>query len=610
MADIAELGIKVLSGDIVKATKRLDKLEKQSKQNVKENKKLSSSFSGLGTAIGALGLGLAFKKIIDLTVEQERVTRQLDAAIKSTGGAAGFTTDELKKMAAGFQEVTNFGDEAILGMQSLLLTFTNLKGDILPATTMAVLDLSERMGTDLQSSALQLAKALNDPIANLSALSRAGIQFSKDQKEVIKSLWEAGQQAEAQKIILKELEVQFGGSAKAARDTFGGALKSLGNAFDDLLEGDGGLNNAKGAIEELTKVMQDEGTKQAFSSIVTLVVGITTALATMISKLSSGGKHLGEFLANALKEETTTDRLEDISARMTHLAGVMQATASAFEGSPMSNQFKAAREELTRLGQEWSQLGGGSFIADDAGDAGDAGESPRVTLKQDEIDKIRNIELDAMLDRAIREQEEMERLSDYNDEKLSLEMDYYDRLFNLQAGSQQSALDFTNAIRNNDAKGALQNGALMLSNAAKTNKAAFEGQKAFALANAIVTLPSAVMKSFDNGGGYPFGLIPAGLMLKAGIDQINSIRSSSFGGGGGTSASISGGSTSPSAPVASGLPAGATALPGRGEQPVSKEIRVVVEGDSANSEAMRNFIKNLEETAADMGSDTRLVLSA
>ena len=92
--DIAKLGIEVKSGDIVKATKRLDKLENQSKQNVKQNKKLSSSFKGLGSAIGALGLGLAFKSIISLAIEQERVIKQVDAAIQSTGGSAGFTTEE------------------------------------------------------------------------------------------------------------------------------------------------------------------------------------------------------------------------------------------------------------------------------------------------------------------------------------------------------------------------------------------------------------------------------------------------------------------------------------------------------------------------------------
>ena len=81
-----------------------------------------------------------------------------------------------------------------------------------------------------------MGKALNDPIANLSALSRSGIQFSQDQKEVIKSLTESGRLAEAQTIILDELEKQYGGSAEAAAKAGTGGLKQLANSFGDLQE--------------------------------------------------------------------------------------------------------------------------------------------------------------------------------------------------------------------------------------------------------------------------------------------------------------------------------------------------------------------------------------
>ncbi len=231
--DIAKLGIEVDSSGVIKATKSLKSLDKQSGKNEKSTGKLKKSFSGLGVAIGALGIAGAFAKITKLAIEQEKAVAQVDAAIKSTGGSAGFTSAELQKMAASFQNVTNYGDESILTMQSVLLTFTKIQGDILPKTTAAVLDLSARMGIDLQSAAVQLGKALNDPIANLSALSRSGIQFSDAQKSTIKSLVETNKLAEAQTIILKELNTQFGGSAKAARDTFGGAIISLNNAFGE-----------------------------------------------------------------------------------------------------------------------------------------------------------------------------------------------------------------------------------------------------------------------------------------------------------------------------------------------------------------------------------------
>jgi len=603
MADIAELGLKIDSKDIVKATKRLDKLERQSKDNVKQNSKLKSSFSGLGAAIGALGLGLAFKKIIGLTIEQERVTRQLDAAIKSTGGSAGFTTKQLEEMAAGLQKTTNFGDEAILGMQSLLLTFTNLKGDILPATTMAVLDLSERMGTDLQSSALQLAKALNDPIANLGALSRAGIQFSVDQKKVIKSLWEAGEQAKAQKIILKELEVQFGGSAKAARDSFGGALKSLGNAFNDLLEGDGGLNDAKGAVEELIVVFQDPGTKKAFDGLVTAIVAVTTALAKGVVGLTQWGDAIGRRLANLTSTKT---ELQSIQNEILILETVQKGAMIGSDN--WKNATDALTEAYKRLKAAREERGITAPTEEAPGDGGepDPREEKRVIDHEGALDKLfeadilyfdkqaRLIEMEDERDEIKREKAEAE-LEYYND--------YYSRLYDMQTGSLQAGADFAKAIRDGDTKNALRNGSLMLSNMAKTNKAAFEVQKAFALANAIVTLPSAVMKSYDNGGGYPWGLIPAGLMLAQGLSQISAIQSTSFGSKSSSGGGIGGGGTSPSAPVASGLPPGSTALPG-GEEVPTQQVSITLNGAGYSRENVRELIESINE---EIGDGTTLV---
>ncbi len=92
------------------------------------------------------------------------------------------------------------------------------------------------MGGDLSAAAVQLGKALNDPVANLGELGRAGIQFSKEQKLVIKSLFEGGDAAGAQAMILEELTRQFGGSAEAAAKAAGGGIKQFTNALGDAQE--------------------------------------------------------------------------------------------------------------------------------------------------------------------------------------------------------------------------------------------------------------------------------------------------------------------------------------------------------------------------------------
>ena len=169
--------------------------------------------------------------------KQVKAIAQVEQAIKSTGGVAGRTSKELQDMASSLQKNSLFGDEEILQkVTAQLLTFTNIAGTAFDRTQQAALDLATRLGGDLQGASIQLGKALNDPVANLSALSRAGIQFSKDQKELINSLIETGRLAEAQTVILDELETQFGGSAKAAADAGIGGITQLKNSFGDLME--------------------------------------------------------------------------------------------------------------------------------------------------------------------------------------------------------------------------------------------------------------------------------------------------------------------------------------------------------------------------------------
>ena len=139
-------------------------------------------------------------------------------------------------MASGLQNVTTFGDEAIMGGQSLLLTFKNIGRDVFPQATETMLDMSQALGQDMKSSAIQLGKALNDPITGVTALQRVGVSFTEDQREQIEVLVESGQTMEAQSLILDELSSQFGGSASAAAETYTGQITQLNNTFGDLRE--------------------------------------------------------------------------------------------------------------------------------------------------------------------------------------------------------------------------------------------------------------------------------------------------------------------------------------------------------------------------------------
>ena len=166
---------------------------------------------------------------------------QTESVLRSTGGVAGVTADQVTKLASAFQQSTKFSDEQVRSAENLLLTFTSVGKDIFPLATQTILDMSTALGQDTKSSAIQLGKALQDPINGITALRRVGVNFSDAQQEVIKNLVDTGQQAEAQRLILKELQTEFGGSAEAAGNTFSGSLAKLANQFNDVQEAIGGM---------------------------------------------------------------------------------------------------------------------------------------------------------------------------------------------------------------------------------------------------------------------------------------------------------------------------------------------------------------------------------
>lgn len=237
-------GAKKGADEFNRAVGSMGKNVKQSSDDVKKADKqvkifsssLKTAAAGIAAYFSARAIFTGGKAIIKNFVEQEDAVAQLNAALKSTQGVSGKTSEELQKFATELQRATRFGDEAIIAAQSQLLTFTNIAGKQFDDTTRAVLDLSTRMNQDLRSSVVQLGKALNDPVANLGALSRSGIQFSDAQKTMIKDLVESNKLMDAQNLILKELNTQFGGSAEAAADTLGGRMKQSANAFSDALQ--------------------------------------------------------------------------------------------------------------------------------------------------------------------------------------------------------------------------------------------------------------------------------------------------------------------------------------------------------------------------------------
>lgn len=218
-----------------------------------------SIMTGIESVVNLAAQAFSFAKdiigdFVNSASESEQAVARLDGVLRATGGAVGLTSEELQGMADSLQNVTRFSDETILNGEAILLTFRNLSGEMFERTVPAMLDMAEIFGS-VDSAAMQLGKALNDPVAGLGALSRAGIQFSEEQKEMIKQFVEMGDIASAQNIILGEVEAQVSGLAETMGQTFGGQIDIFKNRLDTLKEMIGGAFLP--AFTELTGVFSD-----------------------------------------------------------------------------------------------------------------------------------------------------------------------------------------------------------------------------------------------------------------------------------------------------------------------------------------------------------------
>ncbi|WP_217915862.1 peptidoglycan DD-metalloendopeptidase family protein [Miltoncostaea marina] len=196
---------------------------------------------GAAAAAGTAAVGAFGKLGLDEAREQEAVAARTANVIKTTGGAANVTAAQVEKLAAAIQRQTGSADDAVQAGANMLLTFRNIRNeagagnDIFNQTVRITNDLSVAMGTDMQQASIQVGKALNDPVRGITALQRVGITFNETQREQIKNFVESGRTMDAQKVILRELEAQFGGAASAEGESTE-ALQQLQRMTEDAAE--------------------------------------------------------------------------------------------------------------------------------------------------------------------------------------------------------------------------------------------------------------------------------------------------------------------------------------------------------------------------------------
>jgi len=325
----------------------------------------------VGAGLAAVGIGIYIKN----TIEAEKVQAQLASRIKDTGMAAGRTLQMLNEQADKLQSLTIFDDESIGAAQAMLLTFKQVQGIQFDQAIESALDLSTVMGIDATNAAKLLGKALADPERGMGALSKAGVVFTDAEREVIKSMTEAGNVAGAQDLILQKLKGTMGSAAESARNTLGGALQGLKNSFNNLLEGDSGsdgVRGAVGAINSLNDSLNDPGLKAGIDSIVS---GLVRAASAAIGAAAEFGNLIRQyqgwldaqgFMAKSANGLGTRKR--KLEAEIAQTQGTKFGLSAANDplgkllGVDKVGQLKLLRAELAKVNKELVATGvGGAF---------------------------------------------------------------------------------------------------------------------------------------------------------------------------------------------------------------------------------------------------------
>lgn len=676
--EIAVLGIKVTSKDVLRAITRLDKLERQSKQTVKANKKLKSSFGGLKTVIATLGVGLLTKKLISQINTYTALTNRLKLVTKDAKELAA-----VQEMLFKVAQDTRGGLEGTIDLYTRLARSTRDLGldtqDLADVTTTInkAISISGSTATEASAALLQLGQGLASGALRGQELNSVLEQTPRLAQVMADGLgigigtlreWGAAGKLNAATVI-KAIQSQssvINKEFKQTEKTIAQAGVQISNTFLKT------FGSVKGggivqSLDEFRSIISDPKVVAGLTRITQGLIDLAVASVSLTSKIGTASTALQELLEKGSSDnnflialmpglkilteftkldkvktsfDLINDRIADTAKKIVIHENIVNATRGVSierikESERVLKLLNAQQEINMKLKSSTKALEDNitlkvavkadvtAFdVMDQLRKDAEGGESidPAIVkidnseyeLKrlQDFEDQLTQLKISNLEGRAlaVAEFEEEKRLLDeqvLNDEiegiiefnalKEELELNHKNELSKIDEAAAKDKLALTS-------KAFGQVSSLMYSE----NKKLFEIGKLAALAQGTISLYESVTTSFAAGSKMGGPYVGAAFAAAAGIMQLANlakIAGTSFGGGGGAPASSS--RSVPSTAPPQGQQSGV----GGSESVVTREIRVVVEGDSPHSEGLRKLIENIQETMKDMGGNLQLVVS-
>ena len=284
----------VLNVEILGEFKKLTQATTGSQKSLQTlEKKVGSISKGINRTLGAIGIGLSAAAFINFTKEAirgaeaaeiaDRRLLQVTESMDLFGKRSEQVTTRLSKLADTQELLTGVQAESIKQVQATLMTFGSLAKSAdevngsFDRATKAALDLAAAGFGSAETNAIQLGKALNDPIKGLTALAKSGVTFTEAEKERIKVLVESNKIGEAQALILAAIEKQVGGTAAATVSSSARMEAAFGQVSDAV-----GLVLLP-YLEKFTAWLASPGGQEKIQEIINTLVDLTEKGVAIVS---------------------------------------------------------------------------------------------------------------------------------------------------------------------------------------------------------------------------------------------------------------------------------------------------------------------------------------
>jgi len=188
-----------------------------------------AGLAALGVGALAVGVGFGANKLAEFADVSDDADAKIENVVKTMGlfgKEADTVSARVEAMAKSVSQATAVDINSIKATQAKLLTFKELAksadtaGGAFDRATAAAVDMAALGFGTAETNAVQLGKALNNPITGMTKLSRAGIEFTESEQARIKTLVESNRLGKAQEFMLAAIEKQVGGTAEATAGGF------------------------------------------------------------------------------------------------------------------------------------------------------------------------------------------------------------------------------------------------------------------------------------------------------------------------------------------------------------------------------------------------------